>query len=189
MKIEVNPIDRPRIRKAKLLRGKTLEFRDATESDAEFILSLRTDSVKSRFLSATSSDVEEQRAWLRRYAVLDDQAYFIIESAGKPIGTVRLYDAQGESFCWGSWILVADAPKVAAIESALMVYAYSIDHLQFRGAHFEVRKGNQGVWEFHERFGAVRYQEAPEEYLYKISLADIQKSRSRYARYLPDGVA
>ena len=186
---ELNLIDLPRIRKAKTLRGKSLVFRDATESDAEFILSLRTDSVKSRHLSITSADIESQKAWLQGYCIAEDQAYFIIENEkGESLGTVRLYDPQGESFCWGSWILAANAPRTAAIESALMVYAYAIDCLGFRSAHFNVRKGNESVWQFHERFGALRTNELADEYPYIISLSAIKKSCDRYARYLPNGI-
>jgi hypothetical protein len=79
--------------------GKTLTFRNATVFDAAFILSLRTDSEKSRFLSAVSGELSEQQAWLKRYADADDQAYFIIEYEGEAIGTVRLYDPQGQSLC------------------------------------------------------------------------------------------
>jgi RimJ/RimL family protein N-acetyltransferase len=185
---EANRLCLPCIRKASVLRGKSLVFRNATELDAEFILSLRSDSVKSRYLSATSADIEAQKAWLQRYAGADDQAYFMIQSADRLVGTVRLYDAQGGSFCWGSWILASDAPGAAAIESALMVYAYAVDHLGFQSAHFDVRKGNESVWKFHERFGAVRIDETQEDFLYKIPLAAIQQARSRYAKYLPAGV-
>ena len=90
------------LRKAARVMGKTLVFRDAGVEDAAFIFSLRTDSEKSRFLSAVSNDLADQQAWLVRYAKLTDQAYFIIEYQNQPIGTVRLYDPQGESFCWGS---------------------------------------------------------------------------------------
>ena len=122
----------PSIRKASIVRGDTLIFRDATPDDAEFILSLRTDAEKSRYLSATTNELGAQRAWLERYASSEGQAYFIIEFNNESIGTVRLYDAQGESFCWGSWILKDGRPRQAAMESALMVYAYAIDHLGFK---------------------------------------------------------
>lgn len=164
-------------------------LRNAIQADAGFILALRTDSHKARHLSPTSPELARQISWLEAYATQSDQAYFIIESEGTPIGTVRLYDAQGDSFCWGSWILVAGAPKTAAIESALMVYAYAIDCLGFRSAHFDVRKGNQSVWQFHERFGAVRTSETDIDYLYSLDLDEIKKSRRRYAKYLPNGIA
>jgi RimJ/RimL family protein N-acetyltransferase len=178
----------PKIRKATLVRGETLEFRDACESDAEFILSLRTDDKKSRFLSATKNDLEAQKAWLAQYAAAEDQAYFIIAFNGEPIGTVRLYDAQQESFCWGSWILKDGRPRQAAMESALMVYAYAVNCLGFKGSHFDVRKGNERVWQFHERFGAQRVSETELDYFYYLSLEAILDSLLRYSKFLPHGV-
>ena len=157
-----------RLRKAARVVGKTLSFRNATVDDAAFILSLRTDAEKSRYLSAVSGELAAQQAWLERYARADDQAYFIIEYQDVPIGTVRLYDPQGESFCWGSWILHRSRPSQAAMESALMVYAYAVDHLGFTAAPFDVRKGTERVWQFHQRFGAVRIAETELDYLYRI---------------------
>ncbi|NOT85555.1 MAG: GNAT family N-acetyltransferase [Methylococcaceae bacterium] len=176
----------PEIRKARQILGRTLIFRDANEHDAAFILELRTDSQKSRYLSATTADLEKQKTWLNLYSKQNDQAYFIIENLqGEPLGTVRLYDAQGHSFCWGSWILKVGAPSTAAIESSLMVYAYAIDHLKFQSAHFDVRKGNETVWRFHERFGAMRVDATELDYLYRISDERIFEAQKRYKKYLP----
>jgi RimJ/RimL family protein N-acetyltransferase len=177
----------PQLRKAKRLMGKTLVFRDANTGDAAFILALRTDSRKSQHLSSTSPELDRQIAWLEAYAGKTDQAYFIIENRmGEPLGTVRLYDPQDNSFCWGSWILKSGAPQSAAIESALMVYAYAIDHLGFRQAHFDVRKGNESVWRFHERFGAERTGENDQDYLYRIGQKEIGVARQRYKKFLPE---
>jgi len=166
-----------------------LVFRDADVADAEFILSLRTDAEKSRYLSTTANDLDAQRAWLTHYANSDGQAYFIIESNGEPIGTVRLYGAQGDSFCWGSWILKDGRPRQAAMESALMVYAYAIDHLGFKACHFDVRKGNEKVIKFHDRFGARIVAETELDYLFKLSLESIKESRIRYAEFLSGSVS
>ena len=178
-----------RLRKAARVVGKTLTFRNADVEDAAFILSLRNDSEKSRYLSPVSAAVADQQAWLKRYAAADDQAYFIIEYQGESIGTVRLYDPQGDSFCWGSWILKNTRPSHAAMESALMVYAYAIDHLGFKSAHFDVRKGNERVWQFHERFGAYRTAEDEVDYFYAIDSEVIAASRKRYQRFLAGSVS
>jgi len=170
--------------KAAFVVGKTLSFRNATVFDAAFILSLRTDVEKSRYLSAVSGDLEEQQTWLESYAHAQDQAYFIIEFNNTQIGTVRLYDPQGESFCWGSWILHSSRPSHAALESALMVYAYAVDHLGFTSAHFDVRKGNERVWQFHERFGAHRISESSLDFFYRIDGQAIADTRERYKRFL-----
>lgn len=178
-----------KLRKAASVVGKTLVFRDVKVSDAAFILSLRKDPDKSRYLSAVSGGLADQESWLHRYGQSEDQAYFIIEHMGAPIGTVRLYDPRCVSFCWGSWILGEDRPSHAAMESALMVYAYAVDHLGFESSHFDVRKGNTRVWQFHERFGARRIAETELDYLYQIDAASIFASRQRYQRFLGDGVS
>lgn len=178
----------PTIRKASKVFGDTLEFRNASEADAEFILSLRTDSIKSKYLNPTPNDLSAQREWLRAYENGRGQAYFIITYQRRSIGTVRVYDARGDSFCWGSWILTSDRPKHAAMESALMVYAYAVDHLRFRACHFDVRKGNERVIRFHERFGATRTGETAQDYLFEMGYDQIQGARGLYTRFLSGAV-
>lgn len=180
----------PQIRKAKRITGKNLVFRNASVDDAGFILSLRQDTKKSKFLSSTSAELQDQIAWLENYAKDNTQAYFIIESiGGEKIGTVRLYDQQGDSFCWGSWILKDGSPQSAAIESALMVYVYALEHLGFEQAHFDVRKGNAKVWQFHERFGAERTHETDSSYIYKLTKPSILSSISKYKKYVASNLS
>lgn len=179
----------PRLQRAARVVGKTLVLRDAVPADAGFIVALRTDPVKGAHLSATPADLGRQRAWLEGYQRRDDEAYFIIESRdGRALGTVRLYAPRGDAFCWGSWILAAEAPAAAAIESALMVYAYALDHLGFASAYFEVQIANERVWAFHERFGAVRTGSHGDALHYTLAGDAIRASMQRYRRYLPDGV-
>lgn len=178
----------PRYRKPRAVHGNKLVLRDATEADAEFILSLRTDQNKNRYLSATSPDVQQQRDWLRRYAADDTQIYFIICNLdGQPVGTVRLYDQQGDSFCWGSWIKSDEAPSGFGVESALIIYHYALQ-LGFQRAHFQVSKGNDGVISFHLRFGARQTAENDHEYHYEMSRAAIDGAIQQYRKYLPDGI-
>jgi RimJ/RimL family protein N-acetyltransferase len=178
------------IRKAECIRGKSVVLRNAVVSDAAFILSLRTDPQKSRYLSKVSDQLDAQVAWLIGYEGTDTEAYFVIENVyGIPLGTVRIYDALGDSFCWGSWILLENAPASTAIESALVVYAYALESLGFQHAHFQVQKANERVWKFHERFGAKRTSENEVQYEYVLPNAAIKSSVDRYRRYLPDGIA
>ena len=185
----MNAFTTPRICKANQIIGRTLVFRDVTTADADFILALRINEHKGKHLSSTNPELNKQIAWLEAYACKTNEAYFIIENKdSEKLGTVRLYDQQDNSFCWGSWILKDGVPQSAAIESALMVYSYAIDHLGFRQAHFDVRKGNENVWRFHERFGAMRVGETEHDYLYQITMEAISVSRQRYRKYLPKPV-
>lgn len=180
--------DSPRLLKGLKVQGKKIVLRNATVSDAEFILSLRTDYKKSMFLSKTDDNLLAQREWLHNYSKSCDQAYFIIvDNNGENIGTVRLYDQKNNSFCWGSWILSDSSHNSAAIESALLVYIYAIV-LGFRCAHFDVRKGNLSVSKFHENFGAVIKSETETDYLYVINMESIISSIKKYSKYLPEEI-
>lgn len=146
-----------------MYESKTIKIRLVEESDAEFILKLRLDERYNKFLSDVNPDVQAQRDWIKKYKndeVRKKQFYFIIERNDNiPCGTVRIYDIQGDSFCWGSWILNENKTRYAAIESAFLVYKFGFDTLGLRKSHFEVRKGNERVISFHKKMGAVKISE------------------------------
>lgn len=168
--------------------GKNVVFRNANKDDAEFILHLRTDPLKGKYLSPTNTDLDVQSVWLKRYESDNSQIYFIIENrAGEPYGTIRIYDVQGDSFCWGSWILKDGRPSGFAVESAVLIYQFAIS-LGFKKSHFDVRKENTSVWQFHERFGALRVGERDEDYIYEISHDAIKNSFEKYKKYVNDAI-
>ena len=181
----------PRLRKVARIRGHRLLLRDAQVSDAAFIWQLRRNAARNQFMSPTSAELADQEAWLARYAQDPTQAYFVIAplaAPDAPLGTVRLYDAQGRSFCWGSWMMVPGAPAAAAMESALMVYHYA-QWLGFESAHFEVHEDNLPVRRFHERFGALRTSLRGDQVQYALTAADMQAALVKYSRWLPHGIA
>lgn len=179
----------PEWKRPRRITGKTLRFRNAKMQDSRFILNLRTHDVKSRYMSPTPNDLDAQQDYLRRYALGNDGIYFIVESLdGEPLGTVRMYDAQGDSFSWGSWIMKDGAPAAAAVESALIVYSFAVDHLGFSRTHCLVRRDNVRVWKFHERFGAQRVAEVDDQYEYHVSPTVIRLSLRRYGRFLPEPI-
>jgi RimJ/RimL family protein N-acetyltransferase len=175
----------PSFKKPKIILGKNVIFRNVTVEDASFIVELRTHTKKSTHISKTSNDIKHQEIWLEKYSSDCKQVYFVIlNKDGGSVGTVRLYDMQGESFCWGSWILKEGTPSSFAIESALLVYCFALS-LGFKKAHFDVRKGNESVWKFHERFGAQKTTETDIDYFYSISHDSIMQSLEKYRKYLP----
>lgn len=142
------------------LEGKDLQFRYVMESDAEFILGLRTDENYNTHLSSITNDIKKQVAWITDYKEREfygDEYYFIIEKKdnNERVGTVRIYDFDftNNSFCWGSWILNEKKPKLAALESAIMIYDFCFNNLRFDRCHMDIRKGNFHVQKFHKRFG------------------------------------
>lgn len=179
----------PRIRKARMVIGNVYRLRDAVVGDAPFILAIRTDARKRRYISETSADLAKQRAWLERYGADDSQAYFIIETmTGEPAGTVRMYNQDGDRFCFGSWVIRPGMPAACGVESVLLLYHYALDDLGFSCSYFAVRKPNRSVWQFMERFGARRTGESEADYFFETDRESVLRGFARYSRFLPEPI-
>ncbi len=176
----------PKILKTMKIEGEHIDFHNATETDAEFILSIR--SRKGRFLSKTKESLTIQQEWIRKYSESDDQAYFVIKNRKKePVGTIRLYDQQNDSICWGSWIIEDNMPNYYSLESAMILYTYCLS-LGFYKFHFDVRNKNLSVKKFHERFGATITKIDEINTYYKLEFNELYKSIKRYRKFLPNGI-
>jgi RimJ/RimL family protein N-acetyltransferase len=168
------------------VRGKSIFFREVAVNDAEFIVDLRTNPEKNKYLSITSSDIEKQRGFIASYLNNQFDFYFLIcDWQSKKLGTIRIYDIKENSFCWGSWILSQDATNTAAIESALLIYDFGFYALHYSKSHFDVRKENQRVVDFHKRFGARLVGEDSLNYYFEYDVDDYLRTRQKYRRYLP----
>lgn len=103
----------------------------------------------------------------------------------KPLGTIRIYNTQLETFTWGSWLLDHTAPANAAIESALLVYDFAFFALHYGQAKFDVRKANSSVVRFHQKFGATLTGEDSKDYFFSLDFSQYVAARERFANYLP----
>lgn len=172
-----------------LITGKSIQLRTVEKNDAQFILSLRLDDALNKYLSPVSHDLQTQYNWIDKYKIKEKESrefYFIIQTKdGESLGTVRIYDIRGNSFCWGSWILKQGAPVYAAIETALCVYVFGFEVLGHEQSHFDVRKDNAKVNAFHRAFGAVLDSEDELNYYYHIPRWSFEKAKVRYRKYLP----
>ncbi|ALM85283.1 GNAT family N-acetyltransferase [Bordetella sp. N] len=171
------------------IQGRSINLRLAQPEDAQFILDLRLNESRNEFVSRVDSDVKKQKEWIENYKTREaagSEYYFMIEDhAGRPVGTIRVYDYRGPSFCWGSWMLVENAPRNAAIESALLIYEFAFNHLGFQQAHFDVRRGNHRVIAFHQRFGAEVVNEDDLDLFFEYRQDAYEAARARYAKFLP----
>ena len=157
-------------KKESFLEGFSVNLRDVEISDAEFILSLRMNPKKNRFLNVTAPDLEKQKEYLKRYKEKVDEYYWVIEGKnGVPYGVVRIYDFQQKSFCPGSWLTVPGAPITAGIEGLFHAFKFGFQDLGFRSAHFDVRKENRSVIRFDQKIGAIIIKEDALNYYFTLS--------------------
>lgn len=171
--------------KKEILIGKNINLRNVTTADAAFILELRLNPELNAYLSKTDCGLTAQIEWIERYLQEENEFYFIIEDKDEnSFGTVRIYDLQLDSFCWGSWIIHRDAPMNTAIESVLILYEFAFHKLGYKKSHFDVRKNNFKVIEFHRRFGAKITNESDIDYFFNFTVQDFDETKKRYKRFI-----
>lgn len=160
-------------------------FQLVEEVDAEFILSLRLNQQLNAHISATEVDKGEQQVWVQNYKERErrgEEFYFLIQHKTANVGTVRLYDFQGDSFCWGSWLIQPGTAPTVALRSMQLVYELGFDVLQFQSSHFDVRQANKSVWRFHERTGARLVKETELNRYYSLLASDYKLSQRKNYR-------
>ena len=170
------------------ISGKNINLRVVDTEDALFIFTMRQNQDKTKYLSKVTGTVDDQKAWIEQYKQREKdrkEFYFVIESKdGEKLGLVRMYDFKDDSFCWGSWLIKEDAPKSTAIESALQIYEFGFYGLGFAKSHFDVRKGNDKVIAFHQRFGAKIVSEDKLDYFFNFEKSEYEITKEKYKRYL-----
>lgn len=133
-----------------------LKLRLVDKSDAEFILSLRTNSQLETFISKTSSSLSDQEEWIAQYKHRENRGqefYFIATDLhGKAYGTTRLYNFESESFEVGSWIFSKDSPSGMAVKADIIAREFGFDNLGFLKCRFQVRKANLNVLKYHKAY-------------------------------------
>jgi RimJ/RimL family protein N-acetyltransferase len=156
--------------------------------DAEFIVSLRQNPSLNKYISYVDTNVDKQKKWLLDYKKREERRvefYFIIKDmSDKRLGTVRLYDFQTGSFCWGSWVIAPNSPRKTAIESALNVYEFAFYVLGFLKSHFDVRNENVKVVNFHKRMGAEVVRSNELDTYFTFRREQYEKTRERYEQFL-----
>ncbi|UWQ31989.1 GNAT family N-acetyltransferase [Leisingera sp. M527] len=157
--------------------------------DAAFVCQLRADPALNRHLSPSPNDVLEQTKWIERYKEREkhsEEYYFVISSNETDFGVIRMYDFRSNprSFSWGSWIVKPERPAGLVTFSAVMIYEIGFDTLGFEQAHFDVRKGNSKVINFHLRSGAIEAGETDLDRLFIFPKAAWSSFREKSAGQL-----
>ena len=168
-----------------MLQGKYVNLREVAVDDAEFILKLRCDEKKSRFLHKTEYNVEKQVEYIKNYLKKDNEWYFIIENKEhKPLGTVRIYDVEGDKYTGGSWLMIDEATAQQVLEGDMLMKKYSFDVLGFNKNCFDVRKENKKVVRFHKICGAKIVGENDIDYFFELTKELYFKNRDNLLRII-----
>lgn len=136
-----------------------LHIRLVREEDAEFIVALRTNPIKARYISATSNNVKDQENWIRMYKEREAKGrdyYFLYSYQGEKAGVNRIYEIEGNHFIHGSWIFLDQVHPYCALAAGIIAREIAFDKL---GLEEEidtagVHKDNQSVLQYIHTLGA-----------------------------------
>lgn len=171
-----------------------LHVRFVREKDAEFILSLRTDPKLSRFIHPTENDDEKQRAYIRCYKEREKQGmdyYFIFFLQGEPVGLARIYNVQGDTFTFGSWLFKEGLPYWVSIAGAIIAREFAFEEL---GKEKEVEadgthEDNKGVISFSRMLGmnfdGFKMDDKGKYLTGYMLKGDFEKNKQRFIRTFP----
>jgi RimJ/RimL family protein N-acetyltransferase len=161
------------------------------EEDAGFIVELRTDPNLSRFLSPTNPNIEEQKAWIAKYKLREEQGeeyYFLcLNEDGEKLGLNRLYNFEKDCFEIGSWLYKPGLPMSMAVLGDLTIRDYGFENLGFDQCKFEVRKANLSVVKYHLAFKPEKVGESELDYYFRLSYDRYKIHRDKLLKILNHG--
>lgn len=130
-----------------------LDVRLINETDSEFIVALRTDTVLGRFINPTNSSVHEQVNWVRKYKERESAGtdyYFIYSQNGEPMGVNRLYNITKTEFTGGSFVFKRNCPFEIPVLATLIQLDIAFNMLGKELMYGDVRLDNHKVLKFHK---------------------------------------
>ncbi|WP_367647285.1 GNAT family N-acetyltransferase [Ruegeria arenilitoris] len=168
--------------------GPNLRLRLITPADAPYVHALRTNPHYNRHLSPVTGTVADQRKWIEGYKAEEAQCrqlYYVIERHDSTrCGLVRLYNIEKDQFTWGSWILDANKPRKAALESAVLSFGIGFDHLDLGIAKVDVRVENTHAEAFYRRLGMIETNRTAQDIFFDYPRNLFEESRVTYLQLL-----
>lgn len=126
------------------------------ESDAEFIINMRSDP-RARFMNSVSTDIENQKQWIREYKKREQVGldyYLIYYKNGLPLGLNRMYNIRNDSFVGGSFVFKSDCDFEIPIFATLIEDYVGFEILEKSARFGNIHKDNKKAIKFNKLYGA-----------------------------------
>lgn len=170
------------------ITAEDISMRLVKESDAKFILDLRTDKRLSQYISHTSPKLENQINWIKDYLIRESdqkEFYFIYkDSSKKPWGAIRLYDFSKDSFTIGSWVCYPGNTNNIAVKAWLLAVDFGFNTLKFNTCMLDVRKKNLYVLYYLKLFSPDLIKEDELNFYFKFDKETFLKKRNKVINIL-----
>lgn len=145
--------------------------------ELELMLSWRNSpSVRENMYTRHEISLEEHLAWWARLGVREDQAYFMYEADGRPLGVVAFTGVDRASRN-SSWAFYAspDAPKGTGSKMEFLALDYAFGTLGLHKLYCEVLAFNAAVVKLHRKFGFTEEGIFREQHLVDDQYVDVHR--------------
>lgn len=140
-----------------VVAGRYVELRSATAEDAEFTLSIRQDPEFSKFLPRLDNTIEQQRNWIASQRNKPGDYFFVIwDKEGNRIGTISLYDVEGDVCESGRLAVRGNAFQ--SIEAQMLSFKFAFEELKLKEVVSYIYADNDRALRFNKQFGGVFYE-------------------------------
>lgn len=139
------------------IKGKYVALKPADEADSAFTLSLRQDPQFTAFLPRLDITLEQQKAWIAAQREREDDYFFVVwTNEGVPIGTVSVYNVNGDTSESGRLALRGNA--LQNTEACLLLFRFAFDVLHLKEVTGYIVDGNRRAERFNSQFGCITGQ-------------------------------
>lgn len=162
------------------------------ESDAEFILKLRTNSLLNKYISPTNHDLPSQISWIKDYKTREKSGlefYFIAEDFEQNrYGTIRLYNFDEKSFEIGSWVFDPKSPLGMAVKAHFIGFETGFEILNAEYCRFEIRKKNTAVLRYMKDFKTTLVNKDELNFYYILTKENFYLRRNEISNILNSNI-
>ena len=162
-----------------------LDVKLVNESDAGFILSLRTNNRLNKYLHQTDENLDKQIEWIKEYKKREREGreyYFVYSKNGVRVGVNRIYNVYAYYGTIGSWICKPDNDPEISLATYILMFDLLFEYLKLDIAIFEVQIGNNQVIKLHKMLGVQEVGETEECVFFTLNKKTYRKNRENIVK-------
>lgn len=134
------------------INGKYVSLKSATIEDAEFTLALRQNPVLTKYLPRLDIGIDQQKSWIVSQREKAGDYFFVVRNIeNQPIGTVSIYEINGDTSESGRLALIGNALENA--EASMLLFEFAFNVLGLKKVTGYIVDGNKRAERFNRQFG------------------------------------
>lgn len=136
------------------ISGRYVSLKSATIEDAEFTLALRQNPALTKYLPRLDLNVEQQKQWIALQREKLGDYFFVVRNMNdQPIGTVSVYEINGDTSESGRLALIGDA--LENTEATMLLFEFAFNVLRIKKITGYILDGNKRAERFNRQFGCL----------------------------------